>query len=65
MNKEAQKFHAEMQAHFRANANTEEKAEAIQGFTFESDPRSERMVTGVKPTTVYEAPRPRRRRRAN
>lgn len=59
---EAKRYHEAMQAYFKAN-NTEVEAADKQKFMLESDPRSERMVTGVLATTVYEAPKPRRRRR--
>ena len=63
--KEAKRFQDGMQAYFKdnANANAETEAVAKQGFKLEEYPGSERLVGRVKPTTVYEAPKPRRRPR--
>lgn len=49
-----------------ANGNLNDGSEVVakQGFKLEEHPGSERLVGRVRPTTVYEAPKPRRRRRA-
>lgn len=62
----AEAFRKAQEAYFQDSVDTNAKTEAEvvrQGFAFEEHPGVERMVARVKPTTVYEAQRPRRRPR--